>query len=224
MIPDGSIVKIDFGAEVDGFITDTAVTLSLSPAYDAMVVAVEAALKEAIAAVTPGRRISEVGGIIERCVRSYGYKPIKDLSGHKIERYRIHADKTVPNVSGFGRDRFEVGEVYAIEPFLTLKRASGTIRALKDSYIYRFMTVKGAPTGDAEKLADYIQNTYRGLPFTPRWLVERFGEETITETFKELVRRKCVVGYPVLVEASGSVVAQAEHTILVTEAGCRTLT
>jgi len=33
-----------------------------------------------------------------------------------------------------------------------------------------------------------------------------------------------VVGYPVLVEVSGSVVAQAEHTLVVTPDGCRVLT
>ena len=43
-IPDNSLVKIDFGVEVDGCITDTPITLSLNPAYDSMVVAAETAL------------------------------------------------------------------------------------------------------------------------------------------------------------------------------------
>jgi len=33
-----------------------------------------------------------------------------------------------------------------------------------------------------------------------------------------------IIGYPVLVEESGAVVSQAEHTVLVTEEGCRILT
>ena len=42
--------------------------------------------------------------------------------------------------------------------------------------------------------------------------------------FGELTAKRCVVGYPVLVEASGKVVAQAEHTMIVTNDGCRVLT
>jgi methionyl aminopeptidase len=42
--------------------------------------------------------------------------------------------------------------------------------------------------------------------------------------FRELLDNRSIVGFPVLVEASGRVVSQAEHTILVTENGCRVLT
>ena len=116
VVPDGSIVKVDFGVELDGFATDTAIPISLNPAYDSMIIAAEAALQEAMSAVAPGRKLSDVGTVIEHCIERYGFKPIRNLTGHKIIRYNLHAGKSVPNVSGIDSGRFEVGEVYAVEP------------------------------------------------------------------------------------------------------------
>ncbi len=223
-VPENSIVKVDFGVELDGFVTDSAVTISLNPAYDSMVVAAETALQEALAAVAPGRKLSEVGNVVERCIERYGFKPIRNLTGHKIGRYTIHAGKSVPNVSGIESGRFEVGEVYAIEPFVTLKNAEGAVRDADFAYIYRFVKVKGAKTNEALKLAEFVRESYKTLPFASRWIHNSWRDGNFNDAFAELVERRCVVGYPVLVEASGQVVSQAEHTIVVTENGCRVLT
>jgi len=223
-IPEGSIVKVDFGVEIDGFVTDTAITVSLNPAYDSMVVAAETALQEALAAVAPGRKLSEIGSVIERCIDRYGFKPIRNLTGHKIDRYTIHAGKSVPNVSSVESGRFEVGEVYAVEPFVTLRNAEGAVREGGNMQIYRFVKVKGAKSTEAIRLAEFVQNTYKTLPFAQRWLHKSRSESTFNRAFEELIVRRCIVGYPVLVEASGQVVSQAEHTMVVTENGCRVLT
>jgi methionyl aminopeptidase len=223
-IPAGSIVKVDFGVALDGFVTDTALTVSLNPAYDSMKVAAESALQEALAAVAPGRKLSEIGEVVERCIQRYGFKPIRNLTGHKIDRYTIHAGKSVPNVSGMESGRFEVGEVYAVEPFVTSKAADGTVRDGDAAYIYRFLKVKGAKSKSAVKLAEFIRDTYRTLPFASRWAHNSWSGSDFSEAFEELVKRRCIVGYPVLVEASGQVVAQAEHTIIVTKNGCQVLT
>lgn len=91
LVPENSLVKIDFGVELDGYITDTAVTIALNPAYDSMIVAAETALQEALSAIAPGRKLSDIGSVVERCVKRYGFKPIRNLTGHKIDRYAIHA-------------------------------------------------------------------------------------------------------------------------------------
>ena len=223
-IPEDCIVKVDFGVALDGFVTDTAITIALNPAYDSMKVPAEAALQEALAAVAPGRKLSEIGSVVERCIERYGFKPIRNLTGHKIDRYMIHAGKSVPNVSGMESGRFEVGEVYAIEPFVTLKSAEGAVRDGDSAYIYRFVKVKGAKSDEAVKLAEFVRDMYKTLPFAARWAHNSWNGANFQEAFGELVKRRCIVGYPVLVEASGQVVAQAEHTIIVTENGCRVLT
>jgi len=223
VVPDGSIVKVDFGVELDGFATDTAMPLSLNPKYDSMIVAAEASLREGVSAVAPGRKLSDVGAVVERCIERYGFKPIRNLTGHKIDRYNLHAGKSVPNVSGIESGRFEVGEVYAIEPFVTLRSADGLVTDGDAAYIYRLVRAKGAKSKSAAELAEYIRDTYHGLPFASRWIHNywRGGDFSV---FQELVSSRCVAGYPVLIEASGQPIAQAEHTIVVTETGSRVLT
>jgi len=222
-VPDSSIVKVDFGVELEGCITDTAISISLNPAYDSMIVAAETALQEAIAAVAPGRKATAIGAVVERCVNRYGFQPIRNLTGHRIERYKIHAGKSVPNVSNVEAGRFEVGEVYALEPFVTLRDGEGSVRDSDVAHIYRFVRTKGASKASV-KLAEFIRDTYKTLPFASRWIMETWKEENAAGSFNDLVASRCVVGYPVLVEAGGAPVAQAEHTIVVTNDGCRVLT
>lgn len=224
LIPPNSLVKVDFGVECDGFITDTSISISLNPVYDSMILAAETALQEALAAVAPGRKLSEIGSVVERCIQRYGFKPIRNLTGHKIDRYTIHAGKSVPNVSGMESGRFEVGEVYALEPFATLREAEGAVRDGDAAYIYRFVKTKGAKSKEASKLAEYVRETYKTLPFASRWLFNDWQDGDAKAAFRELTENRCIIGYPVLVEASGNVVSQAEHTIIVTENGCRVLT
>jgi methionyl aminopeptidase len=223
-IPPGSLVKIDFGVELDGFITDTAITISLNPAYDSMIVAAEAALQEALAAVAPGRKLSDIGSVIERCIQRYGYQPIRNLTGHKIDRYTIHAGKSVPNVSGMENGRFEAGEIYALEPFVTFRNAEGAVRDGDAVYIYRYVRGKGAKSQEASKLLQYVHETYKTMPFASRWIFKDWRERRTEAAFQELIKERCIAGYPVLVEASGKPVAQAEHTIIVTRDGCKVLT
>jgi methionyl aminopeptidase len=223
VVPDGSIVKVDFGVELDGFATDTAMPVSLSPTYDSLIVAAEAALQEAVCAVAPGRKLSDVGSVVEKCIERYGFKPIRNLTGHKIDRYNLHAGKSVPNVSGIESGRFEVGEIYAIEPFVTYRNAEGAVTDGEAAYIYRFVKTKGAKSKAAIQLIEHIRDTYRTLPFASRWIHNSWHEGEFA-VFEELVSSRCIAGYPVLVEASGQPIAQAEHTVVVTEDGCKILT
>lgn len=222
MIPDGSIVKIDFGVEIDGCITDTAISRSLNPAYDSMIVAAETALEEALSAIAPGRKLADIGSIIELAINRYGYKPIRNLTGHKIDRYNLHAGKSVPNIAGMEGGRFEVGEVYAVEPFATLKDAEGAVHEGRTAHIFRLARAKGAKSNDAEELIEHIQSRYKSLPFAERWIYN--WRSDAGDAFLELVKNRSIVGYPVLLEESGAIVSQAEHTVLVTENGCRVLT
>jgi methionyl aminopeptidase len=46
------------------------------------------------------------------------------------------------------------------------------------------------------------------------------SESETDKAFSELLAAKNVMAYPVLVETKGKIVAQAEHTVIVTEDGC----
>lgn len=49
--------------------------------------------------------------------KTYQVKCVRNLNGHSIAPYRIHAGKSVPIVKGGEATRMEEGEFYAIETF-----------------------------------------------------------------------------------------------------------
>lgn len=223
-VPSGSLVKVDFGIHIDGYVTDTAVTLSLSPSYAPLVRAADEALANAVHAFRPGVKLSEIGRIIQTTVMRYGYRPIRNLTGHNIERYTVHAGKSVPNVGEINGARIMEGEVYAIEPFVTMPTAKGSVRDAPNAYIYRFIKSKGARDESSKRVLETIREQFGPLPFAARWLQDKFSREVISTSLEALVKDKCVGSYRVLVEESGRPVAQSEHTVLVGRDDCSVLT
>ncbi|MEM2942482.1 MAG: type II methionyl aminopeptidase, partial [Candidatus Bathyarchaeia archaeon] len=223
-IPENSIVKVDVGVHVDGYIADTAITLTLSPEYEELVSSAEEALLRATEALRPGVKVSEIGGLIERVIVRFGHRPIRNLMGHRIERYRLHTGKSIPNVSGIEGGVVEMGEVYAVEPFSTFQGAAGFVQDTAETYIFRYNREKKLRSRDAAELLDSIKQQHRFLPFASRWLRPTSSASSFDQAFMELVKERCVIPYRVLVEASGQPVSQAEHTVLVEKDGCRVIT
>ena len=222
-IQQGQLVKVDIGVHVDGYIADTATTVCLDPAYAPMVKAVEEALVVALKTVKAGVRASDVGATIEHTIKNRGFRPIRNLTGHKLSRYIVHAGKSIPNVAGFELHRLEEGDVYAIEPFTVLSSCVGEVRDGPPSNIYRFEK-KRSLEGPAKQMLAYIQQEYKTLPFAGRWLLTRFPGPDGQSTFGELLSSHCVTSYPQLLEKSGGMVAQAEHTVVIQKDGCQITT
>ena len=220
IVPSGSLVKVDIGVHVDGYIADTATTVCLNPEFEPMVQGVNEALEQAVKAVAPGVRTSNIGEVIEKTVEKYGFRPVWNLSGHQMTRFILHTGKSIPNVHSLSFEKIRDDEVFAIEPFLTLRSAKGAVTGReKEAYIHRFLKEKHLRMAESRKLLAAIRKDFRSLPFSKRWLSSSWPEET-EEAFRELLEEKCVTGYPVLVEETGQLVAQAEHTVIVTKDGC----
>jgi len=75
--------------------------------------------------------------------------------------------------------------------------------------------------GEERELARILAERFDSLPYSPRWIP---GYERYAKTHERMVRRGRIHGYPVLVERRGEPVAQAEHTVIVTEDGCEVIT
>ena len=225
-IPSASLVKVDFGVHVDGYATDTSVTVCLDPRFEPLAQAADEALQNAIRAFKPGVKLSEIGRIVQTTITRFGLRPISNLTGHKIERYNLHAGKSVPSVSAMGMNgaKIEEGEVFAIEPFVTFSRAQGTVTNGSSAYIYRFVKPKGAITEDSKKVLAFVHANFSTLPFASRWLEKAFSRDASMKAIQDLIRNKCISAYPVLVEATGSPVAQSEHTVIVNHDSCTVLT
>jgi methionyl aminopeptidase len=223
-IPENSIVKIDLGVHVDGYIADTAVTVCFNPQYESLVRAAEEALEKAIEILRPGLFTSRFGSIIQKTIKNRGFEPISNLTGHKVERYLLHAGKSLPNVFHVSTARVNVGEVYGVEPFATVANAVGKVKSGSEAYIFRFLKHRSLRNPYAKRLLNHIKENFRGLPFTERWLQGRVPLNRYKPAFSELLSSKSLRSYPILVEASGKPVAQAEHTVLIVENGCVVLT
>jgi len=201
----GDLVKVDVGAHLDGAIADTADTVEVGGTHrhDNLVRAAREGLAAGIAAVRPGVRVNDLSRAIAAAIHARGLKPIENLTGHSIERYLLHAGKSIPNVPGYSDATLAEGEVIAIEPFAT--NGAGAIGNGPFGNIVRFRADPGPKDPEIARLFA----RFRTLPFTARW-ADRPGE-------LEALRRakRALQTYPVFVERGHGLVAQAEHTILV---------
>jgi methionyl aminopeptidase len=223
-IPEKTTVKVDIGVHVDGYVTDTAFTACFNPECKNMADAAEHALKTAIDSVHSDMPVSKIGGIIEKAIKNRGFKPISNLTGHSVGRYLIHAGTSIPNVAQMSLTKLKAGEVYAIEPFVTLPEAVGRIEDGSETTIFRLVKAKSVKNPYAKELLKHIESNFRTLPFAERWLKGIVPKEQYREAFKELRASKALMGYPIFVEVSRKPVAQAEHTVLITGDTCEILT
>ncbi|MDP2844480.1 MAG: type II methionyl aminopeptidase, partial [Candidatus Methanoperedens sp.] len=110
------MVKLDIGVHIDGYIADTAVTVDLS-GNPKLVEAAESALEEALKFIHAGVNTSDIGGVIEDTISSFGFKPIINLTGHGLSQYIQHAPPAIPNKRMPHGVALEEGDIVAIEPF-----------------------------------------------------------------------------------------------------------
>jgi len=223
-IPENSLVKIDIGVHIDGYIADTATTVCFNPEYESLVHTAEEALEKAVEILRPGLLTTRFGSAIQKTIKTRGFKPVSNLTGHKIGRYLIHAGKSLPNVFHISAARVLEGEVYGVEPFTTVANAAGRVKNGSEAHIFRLLKHKSLKNPYAKQLLGYIKENFRTLPFTERWLQKCVPQNQYKDAFSELLSSKSLVSYPVFIEASGKLVAQAEHTILVSGDGCVVLT
>jgi len=218
-VSDADLVKIDLGAQVNGYIADTAVTVNYDTQYDSLVQAAENALQAAMSMIKVGVKSKDVGRKIQNTIMDMGFKPIANLSGHSLDQYTIHAGKTVPNMWTIGSFSFSENEAFACEPFVTTKNALGFVRNGKIKNIYALVSRKKTKDDEADKLLEYIWNNFNMLPFALRWIVKEWEEKEARKMLDFLIKKKVVKAYAILVEASGKTVAQAEHTFIPTQTG-----
>ncbi|VVB93585.1 Methionine aminopeptidase [uncultured archaeon] len=209
------IVKLDIGVHIDGYIADTAVTVDLSGNPE-LVKASEAALNEAIRIVRPGVNTSDIGGVIEDTIHSFGYKPIINLTGHGLAQYIQHAPPAIPNKRMTHGVVLEEGDIVAIEPFAT--DGAGKIHDAGNAEIYHLVSLKPVRHPSARALLQKIE-MYKTLPFAKRWL-----GDNIDFAMVQLVKANIIQPYPILKEIKGGLISQAEHTIMVTADGCEVIT
>jgi len=218
-VSDSDLIKIDLGAQINGYIADTAVTVNYDPQYDSLVQTAENALQSAMSMIKVGVKSKDVGRKIQNTIMDMGFKPIANLSGHSLDQYTIHAGKTVPNMWSIGSFDFSGDVAYACEPFVSAKNGLGFVRNGKIKNIFALSSRKRTKDDEADKLLEFIWDNFNMLPFALRWIVKEWDEKEARRLLDILIKKKVVKAYAILVEASGKTVAQAEHTFIPTQTG-----
>jgi len=218
-IKDDDLVKIDLGAQINGHIADTAVTVCYNPEFDNLVQAAELSLSNAMNMIKVGVKSSDVGRTIEKTIKQMGFLPIANLSGHSLDQYTIHAGKSVPNIWSIGSFTFNENQAFACEPFVTTGDGLGFVHEGKIKNIFALSSRKKTKDKDADKMLDFIWQNFNLLPFALRWLTTEWEEKEARRLLEILVKKKAVHAYPVLVEGNGQRVTQAEHTFIPNEDG-----
>lgn len=121
VLKEGDIVSIDYGARVDGFYGDAAVTVAVGKVSGeaARLMSVTAdSLVKAIEAAREGNRLNDISAAVQGRVEPEGFSVVREFVGHGIGR-DLHEPPQVPNFGIPGRGvRLKAGMVLAIEPMI----------------------------------------------------------------------------------------------------------
>ena len=209
---DGDIVKIDVGVMVNGAIGDSAYTVVVGGGHDNLLKASREALSKAISIIKPGIRISEIGRVIEATIKSYGFQPIKNLSGHGLGKYSIHEPPSIPNYDNNSNTILKENQVIAIEPFAT--NGIGIVQETGQANIFAQISNKPVRSPYAREILREISK-FNGLPFTTRWLTRSMSIFKVKMGLRELLNNGIITQYPPLREKAKGLVSQYEHSLLV---------
>ncbi|MGI9534692.1 MAG: type I methionyl aminopeptidase, partial [Thermodesulfobacteriota bacterium] len=137
ILKDGDILGIDFGACVDGYYGDSAITVpvgNVSSLTKKLLEVTEASLFKGIDNAKPKNRIKDISKSIQEYVEQNGFSVVRSFVGHGIGK-NLHEEPQVPNfvteMSQLGVS-LKSGMVLAIEPMVNVGTAD--VRILNDGW------------------------------------------------------------------------------------------
>ena len=219
------VMKVDYGVHIKGRIIDCAFTVAFNDKYDNLLLAVKDATNTGIQCSGIDVRLSDIGESIQEVMESYEIelngktypiKSIRNLNGHSIDPYNIHAGKSVPIVKNGDMTKMEEGEFYAIETFGSTGRGYVNEDMECSHYMRNYERRNdrvNTKTRSARDLLTCVDKHFGTLAFCRRWL-DDLGQKSYLLGLKELCDWDIITPYPPLVDIKGSYTAQYEHTIL----------
>ncbi|HTV92495.1 MAG TPA: type I methionyl aminopeptidase [Verrucomicrobiae bacterium] len=169
VLQDGDLLSIDIGTTLDGYVSDTAVTIpigTISRDAQRLLDVTQECLMIGIAQMQPGNHLGDIGAAVQRHAETHGYGVVRELAGHGVGT-AMHEEPQVPNYGKAGAGlELRAGLVLAIEPMIT--QGDRKVEILKDGWTV--VTADG-------KLAAHFEHTIAVTEDGPRILTLRtFGE------------------------------------------------
>jgi len=167
VIQEGDIVSLDFGAIVDGFHGDAALTVgvgNISPQTKQLLETTRGSLEAGIDVARDGAHLSDVSAAIQYYVESRGFSVVREYTGHGIGR-ELHEDPQIPNFGppGYG-PVLRKGMTVAIEPMVNIggwqtkvKNNHWTVVTADGNHSAHFEKTIAITDGEAEVLTPWDQ-------------------------------------------------------------------
>jgi methionyl aminopeptidase len=206
------LVKIDLGVHFDGYICDRAFTVCIGQKNHPLIEVAEDTLKKVLQLIKPGTRVFEISEKVEELIMSKGFNPVRNLSGHGLERFVVHAPPTIPNGKNNMQDEIKKDQVIAMEIFVT--DGVGLVKESGVTLIYQFRQNRPVRLPEARKILLLASEKFESLPFAKRWITG-ISQVKVDLALRQLVEVGALIEHPVLKEISNGLVAQAEETIIV---------
>ncbi len=167
VVYEGDIVSIDFGAVVDGFHGDAALTIgvgSISPQAKHLLQITKDCLEAGISVAHPGARLTDISAAIQCCAESKGLSVVREYTGHGIGR-EMHEEPQILNFGSPGRGPvLQKGMVLAIEPMVNtggwktkVENNGWTVVTADGSLSAHFEKTIAITDGEAEVLTPWDQ-------------------------------------------------------------------
>lgn len=167
----GDILSLDVGVVVDGFIGDTAKTVTLGvcdPESKKLIEVTEQALYDGISCALAGNRVSDISRAVQARVEANGFSIVREFVGHGVGR-SVHEEPQIPNfVTGGGSPRLKAGMTIAIEPMVNAGGAE--VKVLRDGWTV--ITRDGKPSAHFEHTVAVTDGKPEILTWSERKLSE----------------------------------------------------
>jgi len=123
VIREGDIISLDFGAIMDGFHGDAAITVgvgNISPEARRLIATTRGALEAGIAVARSGAYLGDMSAAIQHYAESRGFSVVREYTGHGIGR-DMHEDPLIPNFGSPGTGPLlRKGMTLALEPMVNI--------------------------------------------------------------------------------------------------------
>jgi len=165
-LKEGDVVGIDYGARLNGWYGDSAVSVpvgQVSPAVERLLRVTEEAMWIGVNMVRPGITLGDIGFAIQRHCERAGFSVVRDMVGHGIGRELLeHPD--VPNYGRPGKGiRLRKGMTFCIEPMINAGRPE--VATLADNWT--IVAEDGLPSAHFEQTVAVTANGVRVLTLRP---------------------------------------------------------
>jgi methionyl aminopeptidase len=177
---DGDLLSIDIGTTLDGYVSDSAVTIpigNVSQTAQRLLEVTRECLTAGIAQMKRGRRLGDIGAAVQAHAEAHGFGVVRELVGHGVGR-AMHEEPQVPNYGEAGTGlELRAGLVLAIEPMIT--QGGPKVRILEDGWTV--VTADG-------KLAAHFEHTIAVTEDGPQILTLRdYAEDPELERYRPSV-------------------------------------